>query len=66
MALILLTDARRDARADSAGRLILLADQDRARWDAAKIAEGTALVREALAQRPPGTLHADGRDRGGP
>ena len=54
MALILLTDARRDARADSAGRLILLADQDRARWDAAKIAEGTALVREALAQRPPG------------
>ena len=54
MGLILLTDARRDARADSAGRLILLADQDRARWDAAKIAEGTALVREALAQRPPG------------
>ena len=54
MALILLTDARRDARADSAGRLILLADQDRACWDAAKIAEGTALVREALAQRPPG------------
>ncbi len=54
MALILLTDARRDARADSAGRLILLADQDRARWDAAKIAEGTALVREALTQRPPG------------
>ena len=54
MALILLTDARRDARADRAGRLILLADQDRARWDAAKIAEGTALVREALTQRPPG------------
>jgi RNA polymerase sigma factor (sigma-70 family) len=54
MALILLTDARRDARADSAGRLILLADQDRARWDTAKIAEGTALVREALTQRPPG------------
>ena len=54
MALILLTDARRHARADGAGRLILLADQDRARWDAAKIAEGTALVREALAQRAPG------------
>ncbi len=54
MALILLTDARRDARADGAGRLILLADQDRARWDAAKVAEGTALVREALAQRAPG------------
>ena len=53
-ALILLTDARRDARVDEAGRLILLADQDRVRWDTAKIAEGAALVREALRQKPPG------------
>ena len=54
LALILLTDARRSARVDAAGRLILLADQDRLRWDAAKISEGAALVREALAQPPPG------------
>ncbi len=53
-ALILLTDARRGARVDAAGRLILLADQDRTRWDAAKISEGAALVREALGQGAPG------------
>ena len=54
LALILLTDARRGARADEAGRLVLLADQDRARWDPAKINEGVALVREALGQGAPG------------
>ena len=54
LALILLTDARRGARVDEAGRLVLLADQDRARWDPAKINEGTALVREALGQGAPG------------
>ena len=54
LALILLTDARRDARVDGAGRLVLLSEQDRARWDTAKIAEGTALVREALGTGPPG------------
>ena len=54
LALILLTDARRDARVDEAGRLVLLADQDRARWDPAKINEGVALVREALGQGAPG------------
>ncbi len=54
LALILLTDARRGARVDEAGLLILLADQDRARWDTAKIAEGSALVREALGQEPRG------------
>jgi RNA polymerase sigma-70 factor (ECF subfamily) len=53
-ALILLTDARRDARADEEGGLILLADQDRARWDTAKIREGAALVRGALGQGAPG------------
>jgi RNA polymerase sigma factor (sigma-70 family) len=53
-ALILLTDARRDARVDAAGRLILLADQDRTRWDTAKINQGAALVREALGQGAPG------------
>ena len=53
LALILLTDARRDARVDGAG-LVLLSEQDRARWDTAKIAEGAALVREALGTGPPG------------
>jgi RNA polymerase sigma-70 factor, ECF subfamily len=54
LALLLLTDARRGARVDEAGRLVLLADQDRARWDPAKIDEGVALVREALGQGAPG------------
>jgi RNA polymerase sigma factor (sigma-70 family) len=53
LALILLTDARRETRLDDDGRLILLADQDRSRWDRAAIAEGVALVREALRRRPP-------------
>jgi RNA polymerase sigma factor (sigma-70 family) len=53
-ALILLTDARRDARVDGDGRLVLLAEQDRGRWDRAKITEGAGLVREALRRGPPG------------
>jgi RNA polymerase sigma-70 factor (ECF subfamily) len=54
LALILLTDARRATRVDAAGRLLLLADQDRTQWDRPAVAEGTALVREALRHRPPG------------
>jgi predicted RNA polymerase sigma factor len=54
LALILLTDARRATRVDAAGQLILLADQDRSRWDRAEIAEGIALVHDALRRRPPG------------
>jgi RNA polymerase sigma-70 factor (ECF subfamily) len=54
LALILLTDARRATRVDPAGQLVLLADQDRSRWDTAEIIEGVALVREALRRRPPG------------
>ena len=53
LALILLTDARRPARVDAAGELVLLADQDRTRWDRRAIDEGLSLVREALAERPP-------------
>ncbi|HET7707274.1 MAG TPA: RNA polymerase sigma factor [Thermoanaerobaculia bacterium] len=49
LALMLLHDSRRDARTDPDGDLILIADQDRARWDRQKIAEGTALTRRALA-----------------
>lgn len=60
LALLLLTDARRDARTSDAGELVLLGDQDRGRWDAAKIAEGTALLEQALKVARPGPyqLHA--------
>ncbi len=54
LALILLTDARTPSRLSADGELRLLAEQDRARWDRQKIAEGVALVREALCGRPPG------------
>ena len=54
LALILLTDARRGGRLGEDGRLLLLAEQDRARWDRRAIGEGLALVREALRRRPPG------------
>jgi predicted RNA polymerase sigma factor len=54
LALILLTDARRATRVDADGRLLLLEEQDRTQWDGAEIAEGAALVREALRRRPPG------------
>lgn len=53
LALILLTDARRETRLDGSGRLVLLEDQDRSRWDRAAIAEGVALVQRALRIRPP-------------
>src|SRR6185503_3432982 len=48
LALMLLTDARRPARTGPAGELIPLDEQDRSRWDQAKIAEGVALVTAAL------------------
>ena len=54
LALMLLHDARRDARVGAHGELILLDDQDRARWDATRIAEGQALIETALAARRPG------------
>jgi RNA polymerase sigma-70 factor (ECF subfamily) len=44
LALMLLIDARRDARVDVHGDLVLLDDQDRSRWDAGKIEEGRRLV----------------------
>ena len=44
LALILLTDARRATRVGPDGRLLLLAEQDRTRWDAAAISEGLALI----------------------
>ena len=54
LALMLLTDARRAARVDAAGEVVLLEDQDRARWDREAIREGLALVEAALRAGPPG------------
>ncbi|APU15111.1 MULTISPECIES: RNA polymerase sigma factor [Actinoalloteichus] len=54
LALMLLTDARRAARTGPAGELIPLAEQDRTRWDASAVAEGTALISEAMARTTPG------------
>ena len=49
LALMLLTDARRPARQGSDGAMVRLEDQDRSRWDAARIAEGSGIVARALA-----------------
>jgi RNA polymerase sigma-70 factor, ECF subfamily len=46
LALMLLSDSRRPARVDGSGGLVLLADQDRERWDRAEVLEGLALVRD--------------------
>ena len=60
LALMLLHESRRDTRTSPEGDLVLLADQDRRRWDRARIAEGSALVQRALASRRfgPYTLQA--------
>jgi RNA polymerase sigma factor (sigma-70 family) len=49
LALMLLTDARRDARVSPDGALVPLVEQDRARWDQPLIAEGAALIERTLA-----------------
>jgi RNA polymerase sigma-70 factor, ECF subfamily len=54
LALMLLIEARRPARADADGALVLLSDQDRSRWSAALIAEGQAIVRRCLRRDQPG------------
>ena len=54
LALLLLTDARRAARSDDLGELVLLEDQDRRLWDAGMIAEGEALLEAALRKGLPG------------
>jgi predicted RNA polymerase sigma factor len=68
LALMLLTDARRAARAGRSGELIPMAAQDRTLWNAAYIAEGVQLVTEALQRAKPGpyqlqaaiaTVHAE-------
>ncbi|HEX2105515.1 MAG TPA: sigma-70 family RNA polymerase sigma factor [Solirubrobacteraceae bacterium] len=53
-ALLLAHDARREARVDATGALVLLEDQDRGRWDAAAIHRATRLAARALRLGPPG------------
>ncbi|MEO8909877.1 MAG: DUF6596 domain-containing protein [Gemmatimonadaceae bacterium] len=71
LALMLLHEARRPARASRAGELILLEDQDRSLWDRAGIREGVDLVERALTSRRIGpyslqaaiaAVHAEARD----
>jgi len=70
LAMMLLTEARRPARVDAEGRLVLLADQDRSRWDSSLIREGQDLVRRCLRRNRPGpyqiqaainAVHSDAR-----
>ena len=70
LALLLLTQARRDARVSPSGALVLLADQDRSKWDRAMISEGQELVRSCLRRNVPGpyqiqaainAVHSDAR-----
>jgi len=60
LALMLLTESRRAARASADGDIVLLDDQDRSRWNPVLIAEGTTLVERVLASRRfgPYTLQA--------
>jgi RNA polymerase sigma-70 factor (ECF subfamily) len=52
VALMLLHDARRDARLDATGELVVLEEQDRGRWDRRQIAEALPLVDDALGGGP--------------
>ena len=54
LALMLLHHSRRSARIDAGGELVLLEEQDRARWDHEMIDEGLAILDEAIAHRRPG------------
>ncbi|MEA5366329.1 RNA polymerase sigma factor [Amycolatopsis sp., V23-08] len=69
LALLLLTEARRPARVGPSGELVVLAEQDRSRWDRDLIAEGHELVRRCLRRARPGpyqlqaainAVHTDG------
>jgi RNA polymerase sigma-70 factor, ECF subfamily len=54
LTMLLLTDARRPARATPDGQLVLLEDQDRGLWDKAKIGERTQIPNRAVGMRRPG------------
>ena len=53
LALLLLIDARADTRVSEDGRLLLLSEQDRSRWDSGKISEGVGLLTDALRRQAP-------------
>ena len=54
LALMLLHDARREARTAADGTIVLLEDQDRSRWSRPRIEEGTRVLERALSRRNPG------------
>jgi RNA polymerase sigma-70 factor, ECF subfamily len=54
LALMLLVESRRATRTTPEGELVLLADQDRGRWDRGLVAEGQAIVRQCLRRNQPG------------
>ena len=54
LALMLINDARREARVSPDGDLVLLAEQDRSRWDRQQVVEGMRLLRRALEMERPG------------
>jgi RNA polymerase sigma-70 factor (ECF subfamily) len=54
LALMLLTESRRDTRTTPDGELVLLGEQDRSRWDHRLIVEGQAIVRQSLRRNQPG------------
>ena len=58
LALMLLHHARRETRTDAGGEPVLLAEQDRGRWDRAMIEEGSVLTRRALRMRRPPPVYA--------
>jgi len=60
LALMLLQHSRREARSGPSGQMILLEDQDRARWDHAMIDEGLAILDGALLARRPGPYQLQG------
>jgi RNA polymerase sigma-70 factor (ECF subfamily) len=55
LALMLLHDARREARVDAVGRYVPLDEQDRERWDRGRIREGLRLLEQAVRRRRPGS-----------
>jgi predicted RNA polymerase sigma factor len=54
LALMLLTDARRPARLDSAGDLVTMEDQNRDQWDSSLTSDGTALITAAMRRQQVG------------
>ena len=54
LALLLLSESRRGARTEADGSIVLLADQDRSRWDQALITEGQVLVQGCIRRNAPG------------